>query len=100
MTLVEIHTKATALRRSGEWIAALTAGDSHKGVVGADSLTTRHRMDLAAAIAGLSTLKRRCAVELHTDSEYLIGGAITWFPLRMSLGWLGDGQHRIRNHML
>lgn len=100
MTLVEIHTKAAARRRSGEWAASLTAGDSYKGVEGADSLTTRHRMGLVAAIAGLSTLKRRCAVELHTDSEYLISGAITWFPLHMSLGWLGDGKHRIRNHVL
>jgi ribonuclease HI len=37
-------------------------------------------MELMAAIEGLNALKRRCAVELFTDSEYLRKGIRNWLP--------------------
>jgi ribonuclease HI len=37
-------------------------------------------MELTAAIEGLNALKRRCAVELFTDSEYLRKGIRDWLP--------------------
>lgn len=36
--------------------------------------TTNNRMELLAAIAGLSKLKERCSVTLYTDSQYLYNG--------------------------
>jgi ribonuclease HI len=38
---------------------------------GAEEMTTNNRMELSAAIEGLAALKRRCRVELVTDSEYV-----------------------------
>jgi ribonuclease HI len=37
-------------------------------------------MELMAAIEGLNALKRPCAVELFTDSEYLQKGIRSWLP--------------------
>jgi RNase H len=52
-------------------------------------------------VGALASLKRRCAVEIYTDSTYLLQGATTWFPLGMSLGWhAGPKAGRIRNHDL
>lgn len=41
--------------------------------------TTNSRMELMAVIAGLRTLKTRCAVTLHTDSRYVADS--------IALGW-------------
>jgi ribonuclease HI len=37
-------------------------------------------MELTAAIEALNALKRPCAVELYTDSEYVQKGIHTWLP--------------------
>ena len=39
---------------------------------GGEELTTNNRMEVYAAIAGLSALKERCAVKLYSDSAYLV----------------------------
>ena len=110
MLTVEIHTFSNTLTvkqaskrslTSGRWAAEGAVGEHRIKVAGEDSDTHPHRVALAAAIGGLSTLRRPCAVELHTDSAYLLQGAVTWFRLGMSLGWTKDPKgHRIRNHFL
>ena len=55
--------------------------------------TTNNRMELIAAIEGLNALKRPCAVELFTDSEYLRKGIQSWLPRWKTRGFLTvDGQ--------
>lgn len=54
---------------------------------GAEEKTTNNRMELAAAIEGLSVLKRRCRVELVTDSEYVGKGIRDWSPKWKANGW-------------
>jgi ribonuclease HI len=50
-------------------------------------------MELMAAIEGLNALKRPCAVELFTDSEYLQKGIRSWLPRWKRRGFLTiDGQ--------
>ena len=86
----------------GKWTAELTFGDERKGISATDEHQTIYtRGAVLAAVAGLSALKRRCAVQLITDSEYLLSGATTWLPLNLSLGWhTGPKAARIRNHDL
>ena len=38
---------------------------------GGETLTTNNRMELMAVIEALGSLKRRCRVVLHTDSQYV-----------------------------
>jgi ribonuclease HI len=55
--------------------------------------TTNNRMEMMAAIEGLNALKRPCAVELFTDSEYLKKGIQSWLPRWKTRGFLTiDGQ--------
>lgn len=54
---------------------------------GAEETTTNNRMELAAAIEGLSVLKRPCQVELVTDSEYVGKGIRDWSPKWKANGW-------------
>jgi ribonuclease HI len=69
---------------SGGWGASLTGMDS-KGIIrtryisGYEAEATNNRMELMAAIMGLESLKERCRVTLHSDSQYLV--------YTMSRGW-------------
>jgi ribonuclease HI len=50
-------------------------------------------MELMAAIEALTALKRRCLVELFTDSEYLKKGIQSWLPRWKTRGFRTiDGQ--------
>ena len=70
MTRVEIYTDGACRGNPGPggWAALLVAGKDRKEVSGAESLTTNNRMELMAAIGGLGALKRRCAVELYSNT--------------------------------
>jgi ribonuclease HI len=71
VTQVQIYTDGACRGNPGPggWAALLIAGKERKELSGAESLTTNNRMELMAAISGLSALKRRCSVELYTDSK-------------------------------
>jgi len=70
----------------GGWGAILIYGDKRKELSGGEPETTNNRMELMAAIKALEALKRRMAVELHTDSSYLKDGISKWI-----LGWKRNG---------
>jgi ribonuclease HI len=61
----------------------------HKEAFGGEPETTNNRMELQAAIEGLSALKRSCRVELFTDSEYVRMGLSQWMA-----GWKRNGWQR------
>ena len=54
---------------------------------GAELNTTNNRMELSAAIEGLAALKKRCRVELVTDSTYVGKGLRDWMPGWKAKGW-------------
>ena len=58
-----------------------------KKLCGGELQTTNNRMELTAAIKGLEALKRPLAVELHSDSRYLIDGMIQYLPSWKTKGW-------------
>lgn len=45
-----------------------------KELSGGEKNTTNNRMELMAAIVGLSALKEPCRVTLYSDSQYLVNG--------------------------
>jgi ribonuclease HI len=57
-------------------------GPQEKEGSGAERDTTNNRMELMAAIQGLETLTRPCAVRLVSDSQYVVKGLTEWLP-----GW-------------
>lgn len=56
----------------GGWGAVLMIGDHKKEISGAEPDTTNNRMELLAAIKGISALKKKCDVMLFSDSAYLV----------------------------
>ncbi|MEA3174120.1 MAG: ribonuclease [Gammaproteobacteria bacterium] len=102
MTAVEIYTDGACRGNPGPggWAALLVAGDVRKEVTGAAAATTNNRMELSAAIGGLTALKRRCAVKLYTDSKYVLQGATEWMPNWKARGWRTAAREPVKNQDL
>jgi len=81
VTLVEMRIETRAEGTLGAWQLMTTTGDSRKEIKGFDDITSANRLPLTAALAGLSSLRRRCAVELYTASAYLAQGAVSLIPV-------------------
>ena len=78
----------------GGYGAILTYVDT-KGILHEKELTagyvktTNNRMELTAAIEGLSALKRKCEVSLYTDSQYVANGITKgWAKSWRAKGWI------------
>lgn len=70
---VILHTDGSCLGNPGPggWAVRLCWKGEVKRLSGGYALTTNNRMELLAAIEGLSALKRSCRVDLYTDSRYV-----------------------------
>ncbi|BDY04528.1 ribonuclease HI [Ferrimonas sp. YFM] len=60
-------------------------------------LTTNNRMEMLAAIVGLESLKERCVVDLHTDSQYLRQGITQWIHGWKRKGWKTASKQPVKN---
>ncbi|HMD72637.1 MAG TPA: ribonuclease HI, partial [Steroidobacteraceae bacterium] len=102
MTTVELYTDGACRGNPGPggWAALLVSGGRRKEVSGAESATTNNRMELTAAIEGLKVLKRRCAVDLYTDSKYVLQGATEWLPNWKARGWRTAAREPVKNQDL
>lgn len=81
----------------GGWGAILRLGDTEKEMFGGEALTTNNRMELTAAIMALETLTRPCALDLHTDSQYLRGGVTGWIRGWKRNGWRTADRKPVKN---
>jgi ribonuclease HI len=81
----------------GAWAAVLKSGQHTKELVGGALATTNNRMELSAAIAALSALKRPCVVELHTDSQYVRNGITQWIKGWKRNGWRTSDKKPVKN---
>lgn len=88
-SVVEIYTDGACSGNPGPggWGAILRYGGHEKELSGGEPDTTNNRMELLAAIRALETLKRRCTVELYTDSQYVQKGVIEWMKGWKAKGW-------------
>jgi ribonuclease HI len=84
----------------GGWGAILAWGEREKTLCGGEQLTTNNRMELMAAIMALEALTRPCAVELHTDSQYLRGGVTQWIHGWKRNGWRTADKKPVKNEDL
>ncbi len=64
---------------AGGWGAILVYGKAEKELSGGEAQTTNNRMELTAAIEGLSALREPCEVTLYSDSKYMVDA--------INLGW-------------
>ena len=70
----------------GGWGCILEFGPHRKEMSGYMAGTTNNRMELTGVIEGLKALKEPCAVELYSDSQYIVNA--------LNNGWLRDWKKR------
>ena len=99
---VEIFTDGACSGNPGPggWGAILRFGATQKELSGGEAQTTNNRMELMAAIAALENLKRPCAVDLNTDSQYLRGGILSWMHNWKRNGWRTADKKPVKNEDL
>jgi ribonuclease HI len=78
----------------------LRAGDRERELWGGEAATTNNRMELTAAIEGLTALRRPCRVALYTDSQYLRKGILEWLPAWKARGWKTADRKPVKNEDL
>ena len=70
----------------GGLAAILRYGTNIREFSGGERETTNNRMELSGVLAGLRALKEPCAVELYSDSQYIVNA--------IQNGWLRDWKRR------
>lgn len=85
MKKVQLYTDGACRGNPGPggYGCVLCYGKHEKELSGGEAVTTNNRMELSAAIAGLSALKEPCEVDLYSDSQYLVnafleGWVVSW----------------------
>ncbi|MEL6487351.1 MAG: ribonuclease HI [Pseudomonadota bacterium] len=81
----------------GGWGALLRMGPHEKELSGAEADTTNNRMEMTAVIRGLSALTEPCAVELYSDSKYVLDGITKWVEGWKKRGWVTSSKKPVRN---
>ena len=91
MKTVTIYTDGACSGNPGPggWGAILRYKDTEKEISGGAAETTNNRMELMGVISALEMLREPCAVELYSDSKYVIdalskGWAVSW----RKKGWI------------
>jgi ribonuclease HI len=98
-TTISIYTDGACSGNPGPggWGAILKWAGHEKELKGGEAHTTNNRMELMAAIAALEALKRDCVVDLHTDSQYLRNGIMTWIHGWKRNGWRTADKKPVKN---
>ena len=100
MKSVELYTDGACLKNPGPggWGAILKYKDVERRASGGEVQTTNNRMELTAAIKGLSLLKEPCAVTLYSDSSYLVNAIEKqWLESWQKSGWRTAAKKKVLN---
>jgi ribonuclease HI len=84
----------------GGWAAILKYGARIRELSGNAPATTNNRMELSAAIGGLTALKEPCDVTLYTDSQYLRKGITQWLSRWKRNSWKTAEKQPVKNEDL
>src|ERR1041385_4418175 len=97
---VTIYTDGACVGNPGPggYGVVLLYGKHRKELSGGFRKTTNNRMEIMGAIVGLKALKGKCAVTLHTDSQYLVNTMMKgWARRWKSYGWKRNRRAKARN---
>ncbi len=99
MKTVELFTDGACKGNPGPggWGALLRCDGVEKSISGGEANTTNNRMELMAAIEGLSALKEPCNVILTTDSQYVRKGITEWMTGWKRNGWRTAAKQPVKN---
>lgn len=84
----------------GGWGVIVRYEEHQKEFSGAELNTTNNRMELMAAIMGLSQLRFKCRITVTTDSRYVIQGITEWLANWKKKGWKTANNQPVKNQDL
>ena len=99
MAEIEIYTDGACRGNPGPggWGALLLCDGKEREVYGAEKETTNNRMELLAAIEGLTALNRQCEVTVFTDSKYVLQGITEWIINWRKKNWKTANNKPVKN---
>jgi len=100
---IVIHTDGACRGNPGKggWGAVLRFRGREKTLHGGDPRTTNNRMELTAVIRALEALNRPgCAIDLYSDSRYVLEGISEWLPRWKKRGWKTAAKKPVQNQAL
>jgi ribonuclease HI len=98
--IVTIYTDGACLGNPGPggYAAILIYQRHRRELSGGYRRTTNNRMEIMAAIVGLSALRERCRVTLYSDSEYMVNAVSRgWAERWRANGWKRNKRERALN---
>jgi ribonuclease HI len=97
-----IHTDGACRGNPGPggWGVLLSWNGTQKELSGSEPATTNNRMELMAAIMGLTALKRPTVATVQTDSQYVIKGITEWLPAWKARAWRTADRKPVKNQDL
>ena len=85
----------------GGWGAILMYKDIKKEISGGAKETTNNIMEITAVIEALKLLKRKCEVEIYSDSSYVVNCFNNgWIYNWMKNNWKTSGKEPVKNKEL
>ena len=84
----------------GGWGTILRWRGIEKELSGGEPHTTNNRMELMAVIQGLRAVRRRSAITVHTDSQYVQKGMTEWLAAWKAKDFRVKGGGFRKNHDL
>ena len=99
MKRVEIYTDGACKGNPGPggWGVLLRMGHHEKELSGGEADTTNNRMEMTAIIRGLEALIEPCAVDVYSDSKYVLDGMTKWVEGWKRRGWINASKKPVRN---
>ena len=100
MKTVDIYTDGACSGNpgAGGYCAILIYNGVEKIVSGSELNTTNNRMELLAVIKGLECLKEQCAVNLYSDSQYVVDAFNqNWIVSWQMNGWKTAAKKEVKN---
>ena len=100
--MIKIWTDGSCLGNPGHggWAFIATDGKNKAERSGGERDTTNNRMELMAVISALKATRKHPEVEIHTDSQYVKNGMLTWLKNWKARGWKTADKKPVKNQDL
>ncbi len=97
--MVDIYTDGACSGNPGPggWGAIIIFSHTTHEIMGGEANTTNNRMELRAAIEGLSALKQPSCARIYTDSVYVRDGITKWIYRWKINNWLTSRRKPVKN---
>lgn len=97
---VKIYTDGACIGNPGPggWAVILTNDNATKLISGRCCDTTNNRMELLAVLNGLKALRRKCSVNIYSDSKYIVDAINShWLDNWKNNGWITSSGGLVKN---